>query len=67
MEKSAVIAIETLVPHPTYTKRTKSTNKITVHDETNSANIGDFVEILPIVPKSKNKRFALGDVIRKAN
>ena len=62
--KTAVIAVETMVPHRLYQKRMRQTTKYAAHDETNKCTVGDFVEILPSKPMSRSKRFVVGEILR---
>lgn len=43
MDKTVVVAEETMVLHPLYKKRVKSTNKYKAHDENNACKVGDKV------------------------
>ena len=54
------------VPHPRYKKLVNKSKKFAVHDEENSAKIGDMVYINQCRPLSKHKRFTLGEVVRAA-
>ena len=65
-QKTAVVAIEVLVVHPVYKKRVKSTRKFVVHDEEETAKVGDIVSMAPSRPLSKRKRFVLESVIKSA-
>lgn len=66
MEKSIVVAIERKVKHPIYGKFMKRTTKLHVHDENNTAAVGDLVSIVECRPLSKTKSWNLVDVIEKA-
>lgn len=66
MEKTIVVAIETLVRHPLYGKSVKRTTKFKAHDENNECNIGDRVKIMETRPLSKDKRWRLVEIIEKA-
>ncbi len=66
MDKSIVVAIERKVKHPIYGKFIKRTTKITAHDENNVAAQGDVVTIRETRPVSKNKSWALVEVVEKA-
>ncbi|HEY9166882.1 MAG TPA: 30S ribosomal protein S17 [Candidatus Kryptonia bacterium] len=66
MQKSIVVSIERLVPHPIYKKYSKRTTKLTAHDEKNEAKIGDIVRIMETRPLSKSKRWRLVEVVEKA-
>ncbi|MGB9591675.1 MAG: 30S ribosomal protein S17 [Candidatus Kryptoniota bacterium] len=66
MEKSIVVAIERLVPHPLYKKYFKRTTKLMVHDEKREAHVGDIVKIMETRPLSKRKRWRLVEIVEKA-
>ena len=48
MEKTIVVAIETMILHPIYKKRVKRTTKFKAHDEENAAQVGDKVRIMEL-------------------
>ncbi len=66
MEKTIVVAIADNVRHPLYGKIVKHTIKLKAHDEENTCNIGDTVEIMETRPLSKDKRWRLVNVIERA-
>lgn len=66
MQKSIVVSIERLVPHPIYKKYSKRTTNLTAHDEKNEAGIGDVVKIMETRPLSKTKRWRLVEIVEKA-
>lgn len=66
MDKTVVVAIVDSVKHPLYKKIVKRTVKLKAHDETNSCQIGDKVEITETRPLSKDKRWRVSRVIEKA-
>ena len=66
MEKTIVVAIADNVRHPLYNKIIKRTIKFKAHDEENTCNIGDKVEIMETRPLSKDKRWRLVRVIERA-
>ncbi|MCK4524732.1 30S ribosomal protein S17 [candidate division WOR-3 bacterium] len=66
MEKSIVIRISIKVKHPLYNKFVTRRHKLVAHDEKNEANIGDIVRIMETRPLSKNKRFVMKEIIKKA-
>lgn len=57
MDKTIVIAVETLKTHPKYKKKYRSTKKYKAHDEENKYKVGDTVEIVPCKPMSKDKNY----------
>lgn len=66
MDKTIVVAVETLVRHPLYKKTVKTTKRFKAHDEQNQSKVGDLVEIAETRPLSRGKRWRLVSVIRKA-
>jgi small subunit ribosomal protein S17 len=66
MQKSCVVAVEWQVRHGLYGKTERRTSKFMVHDEENTAKVGDTVEIVETRPMSRRKRWALKGVLRKA-
>ncbi|MGL4252720.1 MAG: 30S ribosomal protein S17 [Fusobacteriaceae bacterium] len=66
MDKTIVVAIESMVLHPIYKKRVKKTVKFKAHDENNVAQTGDKVKIMETRPLSKDKNWRLVEVLEKA-
>ena len=63
MDKTVVIQIERLVPHPVYKKYVKRRNNVKAHDENNEYQVGDRVEIVETRPISKDKRWRVNKLI----
>jgi len=66
MDKTIVVRTERLVPHPKYRKFVRRHTKFYAHDESNTARVGDFVQLTLTRPLSKKKRWLLDSVIREA-
>ncbi|HHY59872.1 MAG TPA: 30S ribosomal protein S17 [Clostridia bacterium] len=66
MDKTVVVAVETLKRHPLYGKTMRTTKKFKVHDENNECRVGDLVRIMETRPLSKEKRWRLVEIIEKA-
>ena len=66
MQKSIVVAVEWQVRHGLYGKTQRRTSTFMVHDEDNTAKIGDIVAIVETRPLSRRKRWALKRVVRAA-
>jgi small subunit ribosomal protein S17 len=66
MDKTVIVAVETLVKHPLYGRIIRRTTKFKVHDEINECGIGDRVEMMETRPISKEKRWRVVRVIEKA-
>jgi len=55
MDKTIVVAVQTLKTHPKYLKKYLSTKKYKVHDSENKFKKGDVVEFIQCRPLSKDK------------
>jgi small subunit ribosomal protein S17 len=66
MTKTIVVQVTRRVPHPLYKRIVTKRNKFYAHDEQQTAKVGDVVRIIESRPLSKTKRWALGEVIRRA-
>ena len=66
MEKTIVVEVEDRVKHPLYGKVIRRTSKVKVHDEANSAGVGDLVVISETRPLSASKRWRLVEILEKA-
>ena len=58
-DKTITVKIERKVKHPLYGKVVKRASKVHVHDENNSASIGDIVSVKECRPISKTKTWVL--------
>jgi ribosomal protein uS17 len=61
-----IVEVEDRVKHPLYGKVIRRTSKVKVHDETNSAGVGDLVVISETRPLSASKRWRLVQILEKA-
>ncbi|PKM94974.1 MAG: 30S ribosomal protein S17 [Firmicutes bacterium HGW-Firmicutes-1] len=66
MDKTIVVAVQTSVKHPLYSKVIKRTYKLKAHDENNECGIGDRVKVMETRPISKDKRWRLVQIVEKA-
>ena len=66
MDKTITVAVETKKIHPIYGKRMNYSKKYKVHDENNTAKVGDIVRIMETRPLSATKRFRLLEVVEEA-
>ncbi|PQG29409.1 30S ribosomal protein S17 [Enterococcus faecium] len=66
MDKTITVAVETKKNHPIYGKRMNYSKKYKVHDENNTAKVGDIVRIMETRPLSATKRFRLLEVVEEA-
>ncbi len=66
MQKTVVVRVGRMAKHPKYARIVRHYNKFKVHDEKGIAKSGDTVRIEETRPLSKDKRFRLTEVIKKA-
>jgi small subunit ribosomal protein S17 len=66
MNKTAVVAVTRLVRHARYGRYVKRTTKFKVHDEKNECHVGDTVRIGETRPLSKEKRWRLLEITKRA-
>ncbi len=66
MDKTVSVKIERLIKHPKYGKYIRRTSKVLAHDANNECKPGDRVTISECKPISKNKAWAVVDVIERA-
>ena len=66
MDKTVSVAIERLIKHPVYGKYIRRTTKVLAHDAANECKSGDRVAISECKPISKNKSWAVVDVVERA-
>jgi len=65
MDKTVVVAVETLKHHPLYKKTIKKTVKYKAHDENNECGLGNIVRIVETRPLSRQKRWRVAEIITK--
>ncbi len=66
MDKTVVVLITTRQLHPLYKKYVTRTKKVKVHDEHNSAQMGDRVRVVECRPISRHKSWRLSGIIERA-
>jgi small subunit ribosomal protein S17 len=66
MDKTIVVAVETMALHPLYKKYITRIKKVKAHDETNEAKIGDRVRVVECRPISKEKSWKLAAILERA-
>jgi small subunit ribosomal protein S17 len=65
MEKTVVVRVERLKPHPLYHKVMRRSVKFMAHDEM-GAGMGDRVRIIEARPMSKRKRWLVVEILERA-
>ncbi len=66
MDKTVVVAVETLRRHPLYNKSIKKLVKYKAHDGKKESRLGDVVKIVETRPLSKFKRWRVAEIVTKA-
>ena len=66
MTKTVVVQVDRLVEHPLYGKRIRQRKRYMVHDERSECGEGDRVLIIETRPLSRNKRWRVSKVLKKA-
>ena len=67
MTKTIVVRVDRLVRHPKYNRVVRHASSFKVHDERNSASVGDRVRIMETRPLSKDKRWRLVEILKRAS
>ena len=67
MSKTIVVRVTRLIRHRKYNRVMSQRSAFKVHDETNSASVGDVVKIMETRPLSKEKRWRLVEIVRRAS
>lgn len=67
MNKTVVVQIDTRKPHRLYHRIVRSTKRFKAHDETNVCVLGDLVRIVESRPISREKRWAVQDIIERGD
>ncbi len=66
MQKTRIVKVTRLTKHVKYGKVIKKTNKYKAHDEKNETKAGDSVRIEETRPLSKDKRWRISEIVKKA-
>lgn len=66
MQSTVVVAVVERVRHPRYGKTVQRTKRIYVHDDGDTAKLGDRVRVVETRPMSKLKRWRVAEVLERA-
>ena len=66
MTKTVVVQVDRLVEHPLYGKRVRQRKRYMAHDERAECHQGDRVLIIETRPLSRNKRWRVSKVLKRA-
>ncbi len=67
MNKTIVVAVESLKKHRIYKRTYKQTKPFYAHDEENICQVGDIVRIEETRPLSKMKRWRLVEIVKRGS
>jgi small subunit ribosomal protein S17 len=66
MDKTVVVQVSNLKPHPLYKKVIQRRVRFKAHDEGNECRVGDLVRIMETRPLSKDKRWRVVEIVERA-
>ena len=66
MNKTRVVQVRWRTKHADYAKVVVKANKYKAHDEKNESKTGDTVRMMETRPLSKDKRWVIKEIVRKA-
>jgi small subunit ribosomal protein S17 len=66
MDKTVVVSVERKVRHLRYGKVVQRVKKYKAHDEQNACRIGDMVRIVESRPMSREKRWVVEQIVKRA-
>jgi small subunit ribosomal protein S17 len=66
MDKTVVVEVARLVRHEAYDKRVRRKTRVKAHDEKNDCHVGDTVRVMETRPLSKDKRWRVVEILRRA-
>jgi len=66
MDKTVVVVVNRLVKDPRYKKYVRRRSTFKAHDENNECNVGDQVLLMETRPLSKEKRWRVREIVKKA-
>jgi len=67
MDKTVVVSVERLRRHPIYKRVVRLSSKFKVHDEENTARVGDTVRIEESRPLSREKRWTIVEIVARGS
>ena len=66
MDKTVVVKIERIKMHPKYKKYIRVWKKVKAHDQNNTCQEGDLVQIMETRPLSRQKNWRVLKIVKKA-
>ncbi len=66
MDKTVVVRVDVVKPHPKYHKMLRRSIRLHAHDEANSSKVGDIVRLVETRPLSATKRWRVAEIVEVA-
>lgn len=66
MEKTVIVQVADVKPHPLYKKVVRTTRRYKAHDGEQLCGVGDRVRIMEVRRLSKQKRWRVAEILEKA-
>jgi len=66
MQKTVVVDVERITRHPLYGKVIRHHKRYKAHDEENACRVGDMVRMIESRPISKQKRWVVAEILKRA-
>jgi small subunit ribosomal protein S17 len=66
MDKTVVVRVDIIKPHPKYHKMMRRSIRLHAHDERNEAKVGDVVRLSETRPLSRTKRWRVAEIVEVA-
>jgi small subunit ribosomal protein S17 len=66
MDKTVVVRVDVVKPHPKYKKMLRRSIRLHAHDEQNSSKVGDVVRLVETRPLSRTKRWRVAEIVEVA-
>ena len=66
MDKTVVVRVDILKPHPKYKKMMRRSIRLHAHDEAGSAKAGDTVRLVETRPLSRTKHWRVAEIVEVA-
>ena len=64
-DKTIVVRVDRIIPHAMYKRYVRRQATFMAHDETNTAKVGDTVEIVESRPLSARKRWRMRRIVKR--
>ena len=62
--KTVIVRVDTMVAHPLYRKKVRTTKRFAAHDQKETTRVGDTVIISETRPISKTKHWKIAEIVK---